>query len=585
MRLSEEFLSEIRFRNPIEDVISGYVELKTAGNTMKGLCPFHNEKTASFTVYPNTASYYCFGCQNGGDVITFVRQIENLDYMESVRLLADRAGLTMPESGYDDSAEKLRRRVLQINRETAKFYHKCLIDKNIGARGFAYFKQRGLSDKTIVSFGLGYAPDSGFALCNHLRALGYSDNEMIIANVAGRSKRGNVYDRFRGKMMFPLIDLRGNVIAFGGRKFPGDEGGKYINTSDTPVYKKSRNLYALNFAKNSKSDSLILCEGYMDVIALHQAGFTNAVAALGTSFTEEMASLLARYAKEVVVTMDSDAAGQRGARRAIGILNKTGIRVRVLMIEGGKDPDEYIKAYGAERFRLLLEGAKNDIEFRLFSARGKYDVESDDGKLRYIEEAVEILSEVSGDIAVNLYAGRVSEETGVSKAVILTQIEKRKKRNYEKNRKAQFRELIAPSRQAGDPNPEKHRHRRASAAEDMILSVMMNDPSLCDKALRELTADDFVTSFGKKVFESVKEIADDGKEFSLIAVSGDFSPDEMGRISQVYNTVIGGGEDALLGCIKALKEEKSSIGTVNTAEMTNEEFSSIFREIGKDKKS
>lgn len=585
MRLSEEFLSEIRFRNPIEDVISGYVELKTAGNTMKGLCPFHNEKTASFTVYPNTASYYCFGCQNGGDVITFVRQIENLDYMESVRLLADRAGLTMPESGYDDSAEKLRRRVLQINRETAKFYHKCLIDKNIGARGFAYFKQRGLSDKTIVSFGLGYAPDSGFALCNHLRALGYSDNEMIIANVAGRSKRGNVYDRFRGKMMFPLIDLRGNVIAFGGRKFPGDEGGKYINTSDTPVYKKSRNLYALNFAKNSKSDSLILCEGYMDVIALHQAGFTNAVAALGTSFTEEMASLLARYAKEVVVTMDSDAAGQRGARRAIGILNKTGIRVRVLMIEGGKDPDEYIKAYGAERFRLLLEGAKNDIEFRLFSARGKYDVESDDGKLRYIEEAVEVLSEVSGDIAVNLYAGRVSEETGVSKAVILTQIEKRKKRNYEKNRKTQFRELIAPSRQAGDPNPEKHRHRRASAAEDMILSVMMNDPALCDKALRELTADDFVTSFGKKVFESVKEIADDGKEFSLIAVSGDFSPDEMGRISQVYNTVIGGGEDALLGCIKALKEEKSSIGTVNTAEMTNEEFSSIFREIGKDKKS
>ena len=308
MRLSDEFLSEIRYRNPIEEVISSYVDLKTSGNTLKGLCPFHNEKTPSFTVYPATASYYCFGCQNGGDVVTFVRQIENLDYVEAVKLLADRAGMSMPESGYDDSGERLRKRMLAINRETARFYHNCLKDKNVGAKGYRYFKERGLADETIVRFGLGYAPDSGFALCNHLKNLGYTESELILANVAGKSRNGRAYDRFRNKVMFPWIDLRGNVIAFGGRKMPDDDSsyGKYINTSDTPVYKKSRNMYALNFAKNAKTDTLILCEGYMDAIAMHQAGVTNAVACCGTAFTDEMASLLSRYAKEIIVMLDSD---------------------------------------------------------------------------------------------------------------------------------------------------------------------------------------------------------------------------------------------------------------------------------------
>lgn len=582
MRLSEDFLSEIRYRNPIEDVISQYVELKTAGNTMKGLCPFHNEKTASFTVYPATASYYCFGCQNGGDVVTFIRQIENLDYIESVKLLADRVGMSMPTADYDDSKERLRKTVLKINKETARFYHKCLKDKTIGKRGLEYFLNRGLLPQTMAHFGLGYAPDSGFALINHLKSLGFSENDMIIANVAAKSRSGRAYDRFRGRMMFPLIDLRGNVIAFGGRKFPEDEGGKYINTSDTPVYKKSRNIYALNFAKNSKSDTLILCEGYMDVIALHQAGFTNAVAALGTAFTEEMASLLSRYAKEIVVTMDSDGAGQKAAKRAIDILNKTGIRVRVLNIEGGKDPDEYIKAYGAERFRLLLDGAKNDIEYRLLSAKSGIDMETEDGKLQYSQKAVEILATLNNEIAVNLYAGKVSDETSVSKQVLLNQIEKARRAYRKSVQKNAFKEIVAPVKNNNrfNINPEAQEHKRAAAAEEYILSIMMNDPELCDVAIEKLTENDFVTSFNKKVFVSIKSAVENNSSFSLTSIGTDFLPEEMGKISQMYNTV-SGDEQVLLSCIDTLIEEKRNLSSIETDNMTDEQFSELFKKYTK----
>lgn len=584
MRLSDEFLSELRYRNPIEDVISSYVELKNSGSTLKGLCPFHNEKTPSFTVYPATSSYYCFGCQNGGDVITFLRQIENLDYIETVKLLCDRSGMTMPQDGYDDSQERTRKRILEINRLTARFYHDCLMDKNIGAKGFTYFAKRGIDVKTMNHFGLGYAPDTGFALCNHLRNKGYSESELILANVASRSKKGNIYDRFRGKTMFPLIDLRGNVIAFGGRKFPGEEGGKYINTSDTPVYKKSRNLFALNFAKNAKTDTLILCEGYMDVIAMHQFGITNAVAALGTAFTEEMASLIARYAKEVIVTMDSDAPGQKGARRAINILNKTGLKVKVLIVPAGKDPDEYIRAYGVGQFRKLLENAESDIEFKLNTARDKYDVDSDDGRVSYIGEAVEILAATNNEIAQNLYAGRLADKYGISKNVILSQIAKQKKIQTRQREKKQFHEIIEPKISHDEVNPEARQHKRAAAAEEYILSIMMNDPALCDKARELLKSDDFVTDFSKRVFTAVSEIAESGREFEIVLLGDDFLPQELGKISQIYNTVIQGDESVLLSCIDTLKAEKNKISQIDTSQMSNDDFAKLMNDIGKNKK-
>ena len=585
MRLSDDFLSEIRYRNPIDDVISSYVDLKTSGNTLKGLCPFHNEKTPSFTVYPATASYYCFGCQNGGDVVTFIRQIENLDYVEAVKMLADRAGLSMPESGYDDSGEKLRKRILAINRETARFYHNSLKDKNIGAKGYRYFKERGLTDETIVRFGLGYAPDSGFALCNHLKKLGYTESELIIANVAGKSKSGRAYDRFRNKVMFPWIDLRGNVIAFGGRKMPDDDSsyGKYINTSDTPVYKKSRNMYALNFAKNAKTDTLILCEGYMDAIAMHQAGVTNAVACCGTAFTDEMASLLSRYAKEIVVMLDADEAGQKGTRRAIATLNKTGMKIRVLTIPSGKDPDEYIRQYGGERFKLLVEGAKSDIEYSLLAARKKYDTDTDDGKLRYIGDAVQILAALNNEIAENLYAGKLAEEFSISKSVILSQIAQQKRILKKSKEKKQFRDMIMPKGMRNDVNPEAKQHKRAAIAEEYILCLMMNDYELCKKAVSLIDENSFVTDFGKRVFLSVKSVFDSGKDFSLTLLGNEFSPAEMGKISQIYNSAFS-GEDVLLSCIQTLKDEKEALGKIDTENMTDEQFGELFDKIGKNKK-
>ncbi|MBR4889149.1 MAG: DNA primase, partial [Clostridia bacterium] len=314
MPLPDSFLQELKARSDITDVISGYVTLKRRGRNHVGLCPFHNEKSPSFNIYPENGSFYCFGCGVGGDVITFIRRIENLDYMEAVRFLAQRAGLTVPENSVDDSMAQLRRRVLEVNRETARFFHTTLMSPE-GKPGLDYFTRRGLSPATIRHFGLGYAPESRFALVNHLRSKGFTKDEMVQANVAFLSRNGNPVDRFTARAMFPIIDLRGNVVAFGGRILT-NEKPKYINTSDTPVYHKSSGLFAMNFAKNENSDTLILAEGYMDVIALHQAGFRTAIASLGTALTGEQARIIARYAKEAVICYDSDEAGQKAASRA-----------------------------------------------------------------------------------------------------------------------------------------------------------------------------------------------------------------------------------------------------------------------------
>ena len=331
---------ELRNRADIESTISSYVNLKRAGRISKGLCPFHGEKTASFTVYPDTQSYYCFGCGNGGDVITFIKNIENLDYIDAVRFLADRVGLDVPdENSYDSTMNKRRLRMLEANREAARFFHKCLQTKE-GAIGYRYFKGRGLTDETIVKFGLGFAPDSFNALTNYLISKGFTKEELVFANLARRSQKNpqNIYDNFRNRIMFPIIDVKGNVIAFGGRVMD-DSKPKYLNTSDTLVYKKSMGVFALNLAKKSGKDSLILCEGYMDVIALHQAGFTNAVAGLGTALTSEQAQLLSRYASEILISYDADEAGQKAAARALTIFKKTNAKIKILRLSGGKDPD------------------------------------------------------------------------------------------------------------------------------------------------------------------------------------------------------------------------------------------------------
>ncbi len=421
MAFPPEFLRELEGRSSIEDIAGSYVRLRRAGRSLVGLCPFHSEKTPSFHVYPENNSYYCFGCNKGGGVVNFVMEAERLDFLDAVKWLAQRAGMQVPEAGVDDSMSKLRMRILEINRESGRFFYSTLISPE-GRAGLEYLLGRGLDPATIKHFGLGYAPESGYGLVNHLRKKGYRQEELTQSDMARVSQRGNLYDRYRGRVMFPIFDLRGNVVAFGGRILT-DEKPKYINTSDTPVYHKSSGLFAMNLAKNSGSRQLILAEGYMDVIALHRAGFTNAIASLGTSLTEEQALIMKRYADEAVICYDSDAAGRRATARAIPILKGAGLRVRVVTVPGGKDPDEFMKNYGKdgpERFRQLLEKGGTDVEYRLQSLREQFDLDTDEGRVRYLNEAAgTVLLSIRDPMEQDVYAGRLAEETGVHKERIL----------------------------------------------------------------------------------------------------------------------------------------------------------------------
>ena len=557
MPLPYEFLQELKFRNSIEEVVSSYVNLKHRGSNFTGLCPFHSEKTPSFTVYPESGSYYCFGCGAGGDVITFIMQIENLDYMEAVRFLAARAGMSMPENTREDEAEIRRKaRILELNRAAARYYHSCLLTKAAAAQ-LSYLKQRGLSASTIKRFGLGAALKQYDGLLRHLKTLGYSPQEAEQANLAVKGVNG-YRDRFFDRVMFPIIDLRGNVIAFGGRILPGVEGAKYLNTSDTPVFKKSRNVYSLNIAKNSKADYFILAEGYMDVIALHQAGFDSAVAALGTAFTAEQAKLMSRYKSSVILSLDADEAGQKATSRAIGILNDVGIEVKVLKIPGAKDPDEFIKKFGAERFKGLIEGASNDTEFFLFKAREKYDTDTTDGRLAFLNEAVKILAEVKNPLERDIYAGKLSDEFDVSKTTLISQIKSAANKNTRTEQKKAESKIINPAYQRDDVNPERITYPKAAHAEERLIKILIMHPDLFDKITSHITADDFVTDFNRDVFKSVCNTLSENSVFDISYISADYNPAQMGRIVEIMNSGVksADAEAECVDLIKVIKSEK-----------------------------
>lgn len=537
MRIPDEFIEELRQRNDIESVVSSYVTLKRRGSTSVGLCPFHSEKSPSFTVYPSSNSYYCFGCGAGGDPITFIRGIENLDYIEAVRFLADRCGMRMPESGYDDTMQKLRVKIYEINRAAARFFHEQLKTPE-GKTGLDYFKERELSAKTIKHFGLGYAPESWDALYKHLRGLGFTDDLIFQADLISKRKSGNgYYDRFRGRAMYPIIDLRGNVIAFGGRRINNEDKSvaKYINSSDTPVYKKSSVLYALNYAKNSKHKGIILAEGYMDVIALHQAGFDNAVAACGTAFTQEQARLLSRYTDEIIVTLDADEAGQKATNRTIEILKSTGMNIRVLRVDGAKDPDEFIKKFGAGRFQALLDGANNDIEYKISAAKAKFDITTDDGKLSALKQISQVLSQTNDPIARDLYTGRVADEFGVSKDVLIRQINVMFKSRLNNERKQHINKEISRPVSTDRVNPEKRFNTRAAMAEETILALLFSDPALYEYVFSLIKADDFVTTFNGRVYKYLCDLLENGKTPDISYFSSEFTPDEMGKIVGIFN--------------------------------------------------
>ena len=533
MAISPDYLQELSQRTDIIELVSGYVQLRRRGRTYTGLCPFHSEKTPSFVVYPENSSFYCFGCGAGGDAITFVKKINNLDYIEAVRFLASRAGMPMPDER--DDAGKIKRRILEMNKDAARFFA-AQLNTEEGRHARGYLRGRALSDTTIRRFGLGYAPDGYHATSDHLRKLGYTEEELLTGGIIKRGQRGGTYDFFHDRVIFPIIDLRGNVIAFGGRRM-GEEGGpKYLNSGDTPVFKKSRNMFALNFAKKSKSRRYILCEGYMDAIALHQAGFDTAVAPLGTAFTPEQARLLSNYAEELVLSYDSDEAGQKATRRAIDILSNEPMKVSILTVQGAKDPDEFIKKYGADRFRMLLDGCSNAIEYELSRAKAKYDLTKPDGQVGYLKDAIEILSGEVTPTERDVYAGRVAEETNVEKKSVLTQLDARVRAKGRRARRAREEALLNEGAAAQIKVPYTQGGRKAlgvAFAEQQLMAAAIKEPGMLEKIAARVDPDRFITQEMAQVFRLLLEKQAAGESIELSQLSGQLPESTLSLLSRI----------------------------------------------------
>lgn len=576
MPVNESFLQELKYKTDIEDVISTYVSLKRRGSTSIGLCPFHNEKTPSFTVYNDTQSFYCFGCGAGGDAVTFIKKIENLDYMDALKLLAQRAGINMPDmNNYDDSLSKRRRRILEINRETAKFYHSYLVGAH-GKAGLNYYLNRGLSMKTIRKFGLGYAPDEWDSLLKHLKSLGYRPSEMVDAGVVKIGRNNNYYDTFKNRVMTPIIDVRGNIIAFGGRVLD-DSKPKYINTSDTLVYKKTFELFALNLAKNSDAGNLILCEGYMDVIAMHQAGFTNAVAGCGTALTNEQVRLISRYTNEVILAYDADEAGQKALSKAINLFRQTDVKVKIPAFTGGKDPDEIIKKFGRDKFKGMLDGASNEIEFALLDIRNKHNVNVTQGKIDFIKDAIKILADVS-PVEKDIYISRIADELEVEKDSIKIQLEDYSKRQRYRRQRNHDNSIINDSvRNNQKICYENNASLKQIKAEERLIGLLQLYPG-CISMCRDFNSDEISSPFIKKVFEIMCERIDKQLEIDLMNFSESLTDNELGRLSGIIARTEKNNNHIkeLSDCLDAIHTEYQKKASKKSSDMSDDEFRRLF---------
>ncbi len=531
MAFPDQFILELKQNNPIDSVMSSYVSLIRRGRNCVCLCPFHSEKSPSCTVYLDNNSFYCFGCGTGGDVITFVMKIENLDYVEAIKFLADRAGMSMPDEAKNNEASRIKARVLEINRTAARFFYDTLTRSPDGEKGRRYFAERQLSPATITKYGLGYAPDDWHRLSNFLRSKGFSEEELVTANLCGRGRNGGIFDSFRDRVMFPIIDLRGNVIAFGGRIIDGS-GPKYLNSSDTPVFKKSRNLFSMNYAKKSEEKRLILAEGYMDVIAINQAGFENVVATLGTALTQEQARLMSQYAEEVIIAYDSDGAGQNATHKAINLLSEVGVRTKIIHMEGAKDPDEYIKKFGALRFKQLLDKSGGAIEFELEKCKNGLNVDTDDGKIEYLKRCVNVLADISSPIEREVYIGRLAETNRVNKDMLLQQVEGAIKRRINKAKSQEWTEIRTFQKQFKS-NPESYRHPKEHKAEVGIIAFLASNPDEVDYVSSRVTPEQFVTDFNRKVYQVMLEKIKNSTFSDIHSLQSEFTADEMGKITEI----------------------------------------------------
>jgi len=570
MPFPESFLDELLARSDIADVVGSYVQLtKKSGANLFGLCPFHSEKTPSFSVSPEKQIYHCFGCGKGGSAINFIMEIENLNFPDAVHFLAKRAGLTVPEEDGRDQNRGKRTRMLELNRAAARFFYECL-SKPEGERAVAYMRERGIAAATAKRFGLGCAPDSWNALTDAMTRAGYSASDLLDAGLVKRGKSGRgLYDTFRNRLMFPVIDVRGSVIGFSGRIL-GDGEPKYLNSPDTLVFTKGRNLFALNLAKKSKQGILILAEGNIDVVSLHQAGFDCAVASLGTSLTDEQARLMARYTKNVVLAYDSDTAGVKAARRAIDIFDKTGVAVKVLRMEGAKDPDEYIKKRGADAFRVLLEKSENDAEYLLLTARSKYDMETDEGRLGFLAEAAELLAAKNSPVEREVYGARAADYAGVSAEAVKNEVQRLIKKKAFADKKRKEREEAHPSR-ALQPSDKSLRYENAvsAAAEEGVIRLLVMDPSLLNEA--DITEEDFSSPFLGRLFSMLAEKSRGGAPVSLALLASELPPQEASQLTVLLRRPEspGNARQAMRDYIEKIKTERlKKAGAADLAEVS-----------------
>jgi len=561
MAFPPSFIDELVARNPIEDVVGQYVNLKRSGGNLFGLCPFHGEKTASFSVAPDKGIYYCFGCHKGGGVINFQMEVEGLSYPDAVRALAKRVGMTVPEDEQYQSRYRQQERLWALHKEAARFFHSQLYAP-VGKTALEYALGRGMSKSILTTFGVGYAPDSWDSMVKAMRAKGYTDQELTDSGLVTVSqKNGNLFDRFRDRLMFPIIDVRGNVIAFGGRTIKNDKDtAKYLNSPETMIFNKRKNLFGLNLAKKSKENALILVEGNIDVVALHQYGFDNAVASLGTSLTEEQATLITRYAEQVILIYDGDSAGQNATKRAIPILEKAGLQVRVLQIRDAKDPDEFLKKFGADKFRLLLEESSNRVEYQLNAIRRKYDLSIDDQRVKYLQESADLISTLGSAVQQEVYGHRVAEAAKISFEAMKEEIRRAFKRRTAREKKKQEAIDLAPAK-ALQPKSRTIRYdnMKSAMAEEGVIALALREPALLDLAA-DLKMQEFSAPLLGKVFSQLQSRHQQGQEVSL-AVLQDLSPEEASHVAMIVHRQQGPvNEQAFADCVRTIHAEHQAAG-------------------------
>ena len=570
MALPEDFLRELRDNSDILDVARSYVDLKRSGSTYSCCCPFHSEGTPSCHFYPDTNSFFCFGCQAGGDVITFIRLIENLDYIDAVRFLAQRANMPMPEEKADGTSA-LRRRLFEMNRAAGKFWYSQLFSPE-GARGMDYLRNRGLTEHTIKHFGLGWAADDYHKLHFYMRSQGFSDLELEQGSLLARYEN-KIYDKFRNRVMFPIFDTRGNIIGFGGRTLSEDKRvPKYLNSGETVVFRKSDNLFALNYAKNSKAEYFVLCEGYMDVITMHQAGIDSAVASLGTAVTPSHARLLSRMGKkEIILSYDADEAGQKAASRGINLFAQVGIKARVLKIDGAKDPDEFIKKFGGEAFRGLIERSGSAMDFEMDKLTANLDLSAEDGRAAYLKRCVSFLAGITDPIDREVYITKAARLAGVPSETVRYPVNGEISRRKKKSSRDEFRELVRPP-QRDSINPDAYKMPREEKAERGIICCIYHNPDKLEYVKKHLEGG-FVTPFNESVFSFLAGRIESGATPDISDFNEGFEGAQMGRITAILSDkLLAFSDSALDDYIKIINEHNSSASQKSPAEMTAQEL-------------